>query len=190
MEKNQNCMVSKHIKAEIEQKLGREIRYPLDCEALAIDIFKQCGETISASTLKRFFGFVPNTEPRMYTLDVLSHYLGYKNWDEYLDSLTNKSESSEFVNIEELTIHTLTIGDRYEFCYEPMRKVTIEYLGNMQCKVLESINAKLKENDVITISTITRDYPLLISSVIRNGVSIGALTVGKVSGITAIQKVQ
>ena len=33
-------MVSKHIKAEIEQKLGREIRYPLDCEALAIDIFK------------------------------------------------------------------------------------------------------------------------------------------------------
>ena len=181
-------MVSKHIKAEIERKLGREIRYPLDCEVLAIDIFKQCGEHVSASTLKRFFGFVSNTEPRLYTLDVLARYIGYKNWDEYLDSLTNKTESSEFVHIDEISIANLQIGDRYMFCYEPMRKVVFEYLGNLSCKIVEAVNSKLHVGDVIHISTISLEYPLLISSVERNGVPVGSLTVGKVSGITSIQK--
>ena len=182
-------MVSKHIKAEIERRLGREIRYPLDCEALAIDISLKCSERVSASTLKRFFGFVPNTEPRMYTLDVLSHYLGYKNWDEYLDSLTNKSESSEFVNIDELIITSLQIGDRYMFCYEPMRKVAFEYIGNSRCRIEESVNSKLHVGDIVHITSIALEYPLLISSVERNGVHIGSQTVGKVSGITSIQKV-
>lgn len=183
-------MVSKHIKAEIEKKLGREIRYPLDCEALSLDIATKCGGQVSASTLKRFFGFVKGTEPRTYTLDMIAKYIGYKNWDEYLDSLTDKTESSEFVHIEELTIANLQVGAQYMFCYEPMRKVVFEYIGESMCKIIESVNSKLKENDVICLTSITLDYPLLISSVIRGGVPIGALTVGKVSGITKIQRLK
>lgn len=182
-------MVSKHIKAEIERKLGREIRYPLDCEALAIDITSQCGERVSASTLKRFFGFVQGTEPRMYTLDVIAKYIGYRNWDEYLDTLTDKTESSEFIQIQELAISNLSIGDRYAFSYEPSRRVTFEYIGTSSCKIIDSINSKLKTDDIISMTTITLEYPLLISSVVRNGRNLGALTVGKVSGITDILKI-
>ena len=182
-------MVSKHIKAEIERKLGREIRYPLDCEALAIDISLKCCERVSASTLKRFFGFVPGTEPRTYTLDVLAKYIGYKNWDDYLDTLAGKNESSEFVNLNELIIANLQIGERYMFCYEPMRKVVFEYVGNSLCRIEESVNSKLHVGDLIHVTSITLEYPLLISSVERKGVPIGALTVGKVSGITRIQKI-
>lgn len=182
-------MVSKHIKAEIERRLGREIRYPLDCEALSLDIATKCGGQVSASTLKRFFGFVKGTEPRTYTLDMIAKYIGYKNWDGYLDSLTGKNESSEFVNIDELIITSLQIGDRYMFCYEPMRKVAFEYIGNSRCRIEESVNSKLHVGDIVHITSIALEYPLLISSVERNGVHIGSLTVGKVSGITRIQKI-
>ncbi len=182
-------MVSKHIRSKIEQVFGKEIRYPLDCEALAIDIMQKCNERVSASTLKRFFGFIAGTEPRTYTLDVIAKYIGYKNWDEYLDTLTGKNESSEFINIEEIKATDLTTNDTFEFCYEPMRKVVFQYKDS-QCVVLESINSKLQKDDLFVFSSITIDYPLLISSVIRNSIDLGALTLGKVSGITSIKKVQ
>ncbi|MCQ2605694.1 MAG: hypothetical protein MJ204_04020 [Bacteroidales bacterium] len=182
-------MVSKHIRFRIEEVFGKEIRYPLDCEALAIDISQKCNERISASTLKRFFGFISGTEPRTYTLDVIAKYIGYKNWDEYLEILAGKNESSEFVTIEEIKASNLSQNDTYEFCYEPMRKVTFQYKDS-QCVVLESINSKLQKNDLFVFSSITKDYPLLISSVVRNSMNLGALTLGKVSGITSIKKIQ
>lgn len=180
-------MVSKHIRLSIEQVFGKEIRYPLDCEALAIDIAQKCNERVSASTLKRFFGFITGTEPRTYTLDVIAKYIGYKNWDEYLDTLAGKNESSEFVAIAEVKVADLQANDTYEFCYEPMRKVVFQYKDS-QCVVLESVNSKLQKDDVFVFSSIAIDYPLLISSVTRNSMNLGALTVGKVSGITSIKK--
>ena len=182
-------MVSKHIKTEIERVFGREIRYPLDCEALAIDISQRCNVSISASTLKRFFGFVTGTEPRAYTLDVLAKYIGFKYWEDYLESLSVKTDSSEFVKIEELNIASLEKGDKYEFRYEPSRIVVFEYKGDNVCCVVDSVNSKLHVGDVFTITTIAVDYPLLISSVLRNGVNQGSLAVGKVSGITSIKKI-
>ncbi len=182
-------MVSKHIRLSIEQVFGKEIRYPLDCEALAIDIMQKCNERVSASTLKRFFGFIAGTEPRTYTLDVIAKYIGFKNWDEYLDSLAGKNESSEFVSIEEIKASDLSANDTIEFCYEPMRKVVFQYQKNSQCVVLESTNSKLVKDDIFVFTSITKDYPMLISSVTRNSVNLGALTLGKVSGITSIKKI-
>lgn len=180
-------MVSKHIRSSIEQVFGKEIRYPLDCEALAIDIMQKCNERVSASTLKRFFGFIAGTEPRTYTLDVIAKYIGFKNWDEYLDTLAGKNESSEFVSIEEIKLSDLLANDTIELCYEPMRKVVFQYKDS-QCVVLESINSKLQKDDIFVFSSIAKDFPLLISSVVRNTVNLGALTLGKVSGVTSIKK--
>ena len=53
-------MISANIKLLIENRFGRKILYSKDCEALAISIRKSCNESISATTLKRIFGFAKN----------------------------------------------------------------------------------------------------------------------------------
>lgn len=183
-------MISKHIRSKIESVFGKEIRYPLDCEALSRDIEQKCNERVSASTLKRFFGFVAGTEPRTYTLDVIAKYIGLKNWDEYLDSLVEKNDSSEFTTIVEIKIGDFAINDVYEFCYEPMRMVTFQYIGDGKFVVIKSVNSKLQKDDIFVFSSITTDYPLLISSVVRKNMNLGALTLGKISGITSIRKIE
>ncbi len=57
----------------VESKDGRKIQTPKDFEFLAERIFEQLHERISASTLKRIWGYVPQTTiPRTSTLDLLS----------------------------------------------------------------------------------------------------------------------
>ena len=83
----------------MEKKFGKEIRYPSDCDSLSEDIFISTKQKISVSTLKRLLGFVSGVqEPRLYTLDVLAKYLGYNNWDFYLEEIKSIS-NSEFFNI-------------------------------------------------------------------------------------------
>ncbi len=183
-------MISKVIKQDIEQVLKREIRYPADCEVLEQDIKYKCNETVSASTLKRLFGLIKgNFEPRLYTLDVISKYLGFKNYDHYLEILAKK-DVSEFICIEELIIQDLSAGDTYEFGYEPLRRIGFMYLGNGTSKILFSENSKLQANDVVKITLIALHYPLFISEVVRDNKQLGPYTAGKVSGITYIKKIE
>jgi hypothetical protein len=78
---------------KIEKRFGRPIRYSKDCEALSISIARACHERISATTLKRLFGFARKIEaPRRYTLDVLAIYAGYANWDAATRQHENREE--------------------------------------------------------------------------------------------------
>ena len=66
-----------HLLSEVERTYGRRIATSTDFEALAVMIEHQTRELISASTLKRLWGYVTlNPTPRMTTLDVLARYIG------------------------------------------------------------------------------------------------------------------
>jgi hypothetical protein len=83
-------MIPKNIKLLIENRFGRKILYSKDCEALAINIKRACGESVSATTLKRLLGFAKNVErPRLYTLDILATYLDFSDWSSLLSSTPN-----------------------------------------------------------------------------------------------------
>ena len=64
---------------------------PYDFDMLEQDIEeKVSGSAINSKTLKRFFGYDQTdgaSSVRLYTLDVLSRYVGYANWNEYLEHL-------------------------------------------------------------------------------------------------------
>ncbi len=76
-------MLNNSIKKQIEDVYGHEIRYPKDCDALALDITLKTGCTISPSTMKRLFGFIKtDSKPNQYTLDTIAIYIGYKSWEE------------------------------------------------------------------------------------------------------------
>lgn len=179
-------MLSPVIKKLLENKLGKDIRYSSDIEHLSFDIEKHTSQRIGVNTIKRLLGLIEGVkEPRLYTLDTIARYLNHKNWDELLESL-DQSGNSSFTSIEEIDIQTLTTGSKIKFTYSPDRIVTIECIGNNRFTVIDSINSKLLLNDTIEVNHFVLNYPLIISNVIRNDVSMGKFTAGKISGVTSL----
>jgi hypothetical protein len=94
-------MITAAIRQKIEARYGRPLRYSKDCEGLANSINKFCHERVSVTTLKRLFGFAKSVvQPRLYTLDVIAVYIGYKDW------------SSLLANIEKIENITASVGER------------------------------------------------------------------------------
>lgn len=65
------------------------LRTPKDYDHLATLIFQTTHSNVSVSTLKRLMGYLSGnkTMPRASTLDILSRYVGYVDFDAFSDSL-------------------------------------------------------------------------------------------------------
>lgn len=60
------------------------MKTPKDFEYLSECIFEKFHEKISPTTLKRLWGYLPeSTTPRKSTLDILSMFVGYDNWKDF-----------------------------------------------------------------------------------------------------------
>ena len=99
-------MIPELLKNRIEIKLGRAIKYPKDCIALAIEINKLCNEKISQTTLLRFFGLINEPcNPRQHTLDVIAQYAGFECWrdlinEDYLSRARPKFKRIKMVSLQ------------------------------------------------------------------------------------------
>ena len=88
-------MITAAIRQKIEARYGKPLRYSKDCEGLANSINKVTLELVSTTTLKRLFGFAKSVEqPRLFTLDVIAAYIGYKDWSSMLANI-DQSENIE-----------------------------------------------------------------------------------------------
>jgi hypothetical protein len=180
-------MLSKIIRERIEHKFGQEIRYSKDCEVLANEISNTTTKKISVSTVKRLFGFAKGIEePRLYTMDALAVYLGYKNYDELLAEFKS-ANSSEFEIVEEIRVDELNLNVELALHYEPNRRLKLRYLGDSKFELIEVVNSKLLEKDIVVVNHIVRDYPLFLSNVIRQEKNLGSYIAAKISGVTAIR---
>jgi N-acetylneuraminic acid mutarotase len=126
-------MLTESIKNKITVQYGHQIRYSKDCENLAFHITEKVGANISASTVKRLFGFVKTTsKPNNYTLDIIARYLDAKNWDD----LVKSSDTS-------ITLNKKTITNRLKKLF------FIFLLGCFICIVLFSILLNNKKLNLI-----------------------------------------
>ena len=75
-----------------EQKAGRVMRTPKDFDYLRDCIYEQCHNLVSVSTLKRIWGYnkYENT-PRDSSLDPIAQFIGYSNWEKFLQSISNET---------------------------------------------------------------------------------------------------
>ena len=70
--------------AMIEETIGRKMKTPKDFDFLANAIYDKLHEKISSSTLKRIWGYLPETStPRLGTLDILSQFVNYTDWKSF-----------------------------------------------------------------------------------------------------------
>ena len=79
------------LKENVIFKFNKTFSKPIDCEALSKDILIETNELINAISLKRLFGFVESKfNPSNNTLDILSKYIGAKNWFTYTEILSKE----------------------------------------------------------------------------------------------------
>ena len=164
---------------------------PSDFDFLEEDIKKELSKTfINAKTLKRFFGYDRTEESsfiRLYTLDVLSQYVGYESWNAYLGhlQLLESSGSGDFKG-EEINADDLSIGDALQIAWQPNRKSTLKYLGNQKFEITETENSKWQVGDTFFCKHFISGKPLYVDNLTDgNGVSKSVLfVVGGNGGIT------
>jgi hypothetical protein len=72
----------------IEDTVGRKMKTPRDFDFLAKSIFEKLHQSLSASTLKRFWGYLPQySSIRVSTLDLLAQFADYKDWDSFCEEI-------------------------------------------------------------------------------------------------------
>lgn len=181
-----------NLRDDIKKRAGFQDKTlsPSNFDFLEVDIKKELPQTsINAKTLKRFFGYDRTEESsfiRLYTLDVLSQYVGYENWNAYLGhlQLLESSGSGDFKG-EEINADDLQIGDTLQIAWQPNRKSTLKYLGNQKFEITETENSKWQVGDTFFCRHFISGKPLYVDNLTdKNGVLKSSMyVVGEKNGI-------
>lgn len=74
------------LQLEVLQKFNVHQLQPSDCKDLSAVVRDSTGKIVSETTIKRFFGFAAQTfNFSVYTLNALSEYAGFQNWEFFLE---------------------------------------------------------------------------------------------------------
>ncbi len=86
--------IFKLLQQDIQSKIKKKRIYGRDCSKLSQQIFDDTQRQVSSSTLKRFFGLIKsNFKPSKYTLDTLAIYIGFRDWNDYVNGYENSKHS-------------------------------------------------------------------------------------------------
>ena len=102
-----------------EQKAGRRMHTPKDFDFLRERIYEECHEMVSISTLKRLWGYDRyEGTPRVSSLNPIARYVGYSDWDDYLQhAVVNEEQTDQpeqdAQEIKENTPHTVILSPTY-----------------------------------------------------------------------------
>ena len=174
---------------QVESRFGN-LAKSADFENLSDDIENSTSELLSASTLKRLWGYVNYmSSPRTYTLDVLSRYIGYQSFNSFCEQIHETSEFvSGFLSEDSLVAENLQPGDRVRIGWNPDRLVTLLYKGENRFRVEEVHNASLLVGDEFVLPAIVKGYPAYIPHIERDGKLTPMYVAGYRDGITLIKK--
>ena len=185
--RNTDELFVERLKEYVENVVGFKMCTPKDFDNLRQSIFQETCCLLSTTTLKRLWGYLREKEqqiPRLSTLNILSKYIGYVDYETFckFQHIDCECESS-FINNNCLQSKTLFKGDVVRLMWQPNRCVTIQYIGLCMFKVLESRNSKLSQNDVFICERIVDGEPLLLSNLIHNGGDPVNYVCGKKNGV-------
>lgn len=181
-----------YLLAEVERHYGRKLLSSSDFEALSVVIEHECGEILSSSTLKRLWGYVTlKPIPRISTLNVLSRFIGMKDFETFRQSIKNNaSYVSRYFSAKTVCSSDLDKGAEVIIGWAPDRIVRLKYEGDGAFTVAESENAKLTVGDRFQAESFMLGYPLYIPRILRNGEYTLSYIAGTQDGLNRIDIVE
>ena len=176
------------LKKRIEDDLNRKMLTPNDFFFLSNAIQERTRQTISPATLKRLWGYVEGTDQtRNSTLDILSKFLGFDSWNDFVKVISRDSGSNPLDSVYINTV-SLNVGDRIFVSWKPNRRCTFQYLGNLKFIVESAENSKLKVGNTFTCSLFILNEPLYLTDLLQENNSPVAFGVGTQGGLCELKK--
>lgn len=183
-----NTPETEELKLLVENQYGRVLNTTTDFEEFSLHMNLKTGKSLSPSTLKRLWDYVGDShKPRICTLDILSQYIGYKDYASFKTWLkTSTKYNSSFFNSCQLTSNGLKPGMAVEIGWSPNRTLLLRYLGNSLYEVTQSVNSKLQPGDRFVAGCFIKNYPLYLPYIERNGEHTASFVAGRNGGLTVI----
>ena len=180
------------LKSLVEQKFEKILSTTTDFEEFSYYLEKEVGTRVSASTLKRLYGYVSDEhKPRMVTLDALAKYIGHKNYMAFCQWLkTSTKYNSSFFKANQLVSSDLTEGAQIAIGWSPNRVLQLRYLGNSSYEIEASENSKLKQGDRFVTGCFIKEQPLFLPYIERDGERTASFVAGRNGGLTMIRIVR
>jgi len=178
-----------YLLTEVEKRYGRRLATSSDFEALSVVIEHEIGDNLSASTLKRLWGYVTlNPTPRLSTLDILSRFLGLKDFRSFCGHLKESGEcDSVFFTAKCIQSTDMAPGNILTIGWNPNRQVKLRYDGDNIYTVIDQVNSKLEVNDSFVNTTFMLGYPLCISRIKRGKEYTASYVAGNKDGLTVLE---
>lgn len=177
------------LKHQLENRLNRRMKTPSDFVFLSGVIWERTHETMSPTTLKRLWGYIDGAdETRSSTLDILSRTLGFRDWEDFLDSIRQDSGSA-IVLSQHISTDDLVPGDRVAVSWKPDRRCVFRYLGNAGFIVEQAENSKLKAGDTFSTHIFILHEPLYLSNLVQGGKPPVAFVVGNRDGLCEVERI-
>ena len=132
----------------IERMVGRKMLVPRDFVWLSEKVLERTQQRVSASTLRRFWGYVnEGVSASKFTKNVLANFLGYADFEEFGLSQGTGEQQSQMVIGKEISCDVLYEGQMLKLSWLPDRTCIIRYQGNGSFKVVSSENTRLSKDD-------------------------------------------
>ncbi len=177
-----------HLKKLLCETLDRQMNRASDFVFLQAYIFERTRENIGINTLKRIwnYGNAP-VVPRIFTLDVLSKAIGYRNFEDLKHFYGDEgADSSDKVFGKVVSSSDLRPGDRVTLCWDPGRRCIVEYLGSNAYRVLSSERTKLKPGNTFQTAFFATGSPLILSNLVQDDSFATLYEIGRKSGVTQL----
>lgn len=166
---NNTEQLKAELREKVEQAAGRKMSTPKDFDFLSGMIFERTHEQINSFTLKRFWGYIERGNCGKSTLNILSRFAGYLDWDTFCakNNPDSKEESGPIFS-SQISVHELKRGNQILLRWHPDREVVVRYEGMDMFTVMESKNSKLCPGNTFHCNLIIAGRPLLITCLVQD----------------------
>ena len=171
------------LRKRAEARFGRAVLTSLDFKNLSRDILQRTGESLSASTLKRFWGYVPvRGALSRSSLDILSRYVGFASFTTFCSG-----DTSLYLDAETVSARALPPNALVQISWAPNRIVKLRHLDSHLFEVLSSEHSKLLPGDRFEVADFVVGFPLYLGRVFRSSEELPAYVAGATGGLTGCQ---
>ena len=174
------------------ENLGYTPTTPTGFNDLSRQIQQITGDTLSPSSIKRIWGYIPyKGDFSQTTLNILARYNGIKDWESFKKSIRDNTicdDESGFHDNSITDTSKYKPGDRIELSWNDGKECVLECVGRMRFRILRAENIKLKTDDIVTVHTLCIGQPVYISDIIRGDMQYTAYVGAKKGGLISIRE--
>ncbi|MBO4965043.1 MAG: hypothetical protein J6C81_02120 [Muribaculaceae bacterium] len=150
----------------MEKSLGCRLSSPSDFDFLRQKVFERINVLVSASTIKRLWGYVStDVIPRKSTLSVFARFLGYIDFDHYCTSVQSAYEQIQSYPVMTGRIEVdkdLRENDCVRILWQPGRVMDVKYLGSGRFRIIHAEKTRLAVGDCFACHLIIDGEPMYL----------------------------